>query len=92
MVKSYYFFTKHFQGGMSNFYVELNPSNFYMTKFLDKLDEDILEIIGDNTEGGHAYGYRLTYDKVDKKDIPKGAKILRFKRVVRKDWVIDEWR
>lgn len=58
--------TKSYKGGQKIFYIELDrgviPS------------EEMLEAIGDNTEGGQRYGYRMDYRKIRK--LPKDAQLL----------------
>ena len=66
--------TKHFKGGGKEFYIDV-----------PKVTEELLEEIGENTGGGHAYGYRITAKKVDK--IPKDGKILEYKPVEVYKWV-----
>jgi recombinational DNA repair protein RecT len=47
--------TKHFQGGSHVDYKHIEESE------IDTEDkqEDLMEIWGENTDGGHAYGYRV---------------------------------
>ena len=58
--------TKSFKGGQKVFYIEL-PGG-------EEPSEDMLESIGDKTDGGQVYGYRIDSEKVDV--LPEGEKLL----------------
>ena len=65
MAKAFYRVEKFFKGGSNIFYIEISP---------DKLTEDVLEMIGEHTPGGHNLGYNIKTRKI--KQLPKGAKLL----------------
>lgn len=62
--KCFYEITKHYRNAAEKYYIEIYKS---------KLTEFVLEQIGEHTEGGHHYGYKITSKKIRK--LPKGAKL-----------------
>ena len=61
-----YELTKTYRNGSKVFYIELAKD--------EELTDDILESIGDATEGGQNYGYTITPRRIRK--LPKGARLL----------------
>lgn len=67
-----YEITKHYRNNSDVYYIVLNDS--------ERLEEDQLQSIGDNTIGGESYGYRMESKLLDK--LPKDAKLLERKQTI----------
>lgn len=64
MKKVLYRVTKSYQGGSADYYVKVYPKD---------MGDYLLERIGENTSGGHNYGYGIKAFPI--KNLPKGAKL-----------------
>ena len=56
---------KSYRNACDFYYIEIYPN---------KMCDRLLESIGDNTHGGHSYGYKITYREI--KELPAGVKFL----------------
>lgn len=67
----FYEVTKFVRGGSHKYYIKILPS---------ELNDNLLESIGENTDGGHSYGYSLKAKKIP--CLPAGCELLSRTRVI----------
>lgn len=72
--KKIYKVAKHFQGGGTTYYALMSK----VKKMKKGCWEYQLEEWGDNTAGGHGYGYRIKANYV--RSMPVGSKVLEFNK------------
>ena len=58
--------TKHYQGGSNSTYMLVEPDKI-STK---ERQEELMEQWGENSDGGHAYGYRVYMDILKDDEVP----------------------
>ncbi len=70
--KTLYKITKSYRNNSKTYYIKVDPEDFK--------GDWLLHSIGENTDGGHNYGYRMKARRIKK--LPKGCKLLQRERVI----------